>query len=82
MNSPLTIFIFVLSLVAMIAQWTKRRRIRRGSKARRRFGGVGPGAIGAVYGMLSEDKRNAIELIVEDKAAAVDPERARDKNLE
>jgi hypothetical protein len=51
-------------------------------KARRRPGGgfgVGPGASGALYGFLNEDKRNAIEIIVEQKAADVDPERARDK---
>jgi len=50
-------------------------------KARRRRGGgfgVGPGASGAVYGFLNEDKRKAIEIIVEQKTAEVDPERARD----
>ena len=41
---------------------------------------VGPGAAGAVYDLLNQDKRNAIELIVEDKAAARDPEDA-DGNL-
>ena len=39
----------------------------------------GAGAYGAVYDLLNEDKRNAIELIVEDKAAARDPEHADDK---
>ena len=51
-------------------------------KARRRPGGgfgVGPGASGAMYGLLNEDKRKAIEIIVEQKTADVDPERARDK---
>jgi hypothetical protein len=43
-------------------------------------GGPGPGASGAVYDLLNQDKRNAIELIVEDKAAARDPEDA-DGNL-
>lgn len=42
--------------------------------------GVGPGAAGAVYDLLNQDKRNAIEIIVEDKAAARDPEDA-DGNL-
>jgi hypothetical protein len=53
-------------------------------KARRRPGGgfgVGPGASGAVYEFLNEDKRKAIEIIVEQKTADVDPERARDKDL-
>ena len=43
-------------------------------------GGPGPGASGAVYDLLNQDKRNAIELIVEDRAAARDPEDA-DGNL-
>ena len=42
--------------------------------------GPGPGAAGAVYGLLNQDKRNAIELIVEEKAGARDPEDA-DGNL-
>ena len=41
---------------------------------------VGPGAAGAVYDLLNQDKRNAIELIVEEKAGARDPEDA-DGNL-
>jgi len=36
--------------------------------------GVGVGGAGAVYGMLNEDKRRAIEIIVEEKAEARDPE--------
>ena len=36
--------------------------------------------MGAVYGLLNEDKRNAIEIIVEEKAEARDPEDA-DGNL-
>ena len=42
--------------------------------------GPGAGASGAVYDLLNQDKRNAIELIVEDKAASRDPEDA-DGNL-
>jgi hypothetical protein len=45
-----------------------------------RSSGPGAGAYGAVYDLLNQDKRNAIELIVEDKAAARDPEDA-DGNL-
>jgi hypothetical protein len=41
--------------------------------------GPGPGAAGAVYDMLHEDKRRAIELIAEERAAATDPEHADDK---
>ena len=40
----------------------------------------GAGAYGAVYDLLNQDKRNAIELIVEEKAEARDPEDA-DGNL-
>jgi len=39
-------------------------------------GGVGSAAAGAVYDLLNEDKRNALEIIVEDRAAARDPEHA------
>jgi hypothetical protein len=42
--------------------------------------GIGPAAAGAVYDLLNQDKRNAIELIVEEKAGARDPEDA-DGNL-
>jgi len=38
----------------------------------------GVGAFGAVYDLLNEDKRNAIELIVEDRAAERDEEHADD----
>jgi hypothetical protein len=38
----------------------------------------GAGAYGAVYDLLNQDKRNAIELIVEEKAAERDEEHADD----
>jgi hypothetical protein len=47
---------------------------------RRRRGRIGAGAAGAVYGMLNEDKRNAVEIVVEERAGARDPE-DRDGNL-
>jgi hypothetical protein len=40
--------------------------------------GPGPGAAGAVYDMLNEDKRKAIEIIVEGRAEYADPETADD----
>jgi hypothetical protein len=46
----------------------------------RRSRGPGSAAAGAVYDMLNEDKRNALEIIVEARAEARDPERA-DGNL-
>ena len=36
----------------------------------------GPGTMGTVYDFLNEEKRNAIEIIIEEKAEARDPERA------
>ena len=41
---------------------------------------IGPGATGSVYDMLNEDKRKAIEIVVEERAEARDPE-DRDGNL-
>ena len=53
-------------------------------RARRKRGKIfsqpGPGAAGAIYDMLNEDKRRAIEIIAEQKAEETDPETA-DGNL-
>lgn len=65
------VVIMVLLLVAV------RRRRRAGSTF---GGGPGPGAAGAIYEMLNEDKRKAIEIIVEERAEERDPETA-DGNL-
>jgi hypothetical protein len=46
------------------------------AKTRRRH--IGSGAAGAVYGMMNEEKRKAIEIVVADKAAAHDFEHADD----
>ena len=46
----------------------------------RRMGGIGSAAAGTIYDMLSEEKRNAIEVIVEERAGERDPE-DRDGNL-
>ena len=51
-----------------------------GKDSGRPSSGPGPGVSGAIYDLLNQDKRNAIELIVEEKAAARDPEDA-DGNL-
>ena len=48
------------------------------AKTRRRH--IGSGAAGAVYGMMSEEKRKAVEIVVTDKAAAHDFEHADDKD--
>jgi len=65
----------VTLLVFLVAGFVKMRR-RRSSHT---FN-VGAGAMGSVYDLLNQDKRNAIEIIVEEKAEARDPEDA-DGNL-
>jgi hypothetical protein len=67
------IVILAILVVMLVAAFSKDTGGRRSS-------GVGPGASGAVYDLLNQDKRNAIELIVEEKAGARDPEDA-DGNL-
>ena len=67
-------FIVGLVIVAFIILLTVQLRRGRGGS------GPGPGAAGAVYDMLNEDKRKAIEIIVEQRAEARDPEDA-DGNL-
>ena len=49
------------------------------AKTRRRH--IGSGAAGAVYGMMNDDHRKAIEIVNEDKAAAREFEHADDKEL-
>ena len=46
------------------------------AKTRRRH--ICAGAAGAVYGMMNDDKRKAVEIVAEDKAAARDFENAED----
>jgi len=54
-------FLAVLMVCAVVY-----KRLRRGR--------VGAAAAGAVYDLLNEDRRKAVEIIVEEKAAATDPE--------
>jgi hypothetical protein len=62
--------VVVLMIVLVIVAWSRRRP----SARRRRRISVGPGAAGAFYGFLNEDKRAAIEIVVEERAAYRDPE--------
>jgi len=63
--------IWIVALVAIATLvW------RGGGRPRR----LGSASVGSVYDMLNEDKRNAVELIVEGRAEARDPEHA-DGNL-
>ena len=50
------------------------------SRQRGRRGHVGSAAAGSIYDLLNEDKRHAVEVVVEERAAARDPE-DRDGNL-
>jgi hypothetical protein len=59
--------IWVVAVVFLIIAFRKTRR------GRGRFN-VGPAGAGVVYDMLNEDKRRAVEIIVEERAEAQDPE--------
>lgn len=61
----------VLVVVVLIS---RRRRREDGQRPHRRRRGVGPGAVGAVYDLLNEDKRKAVEIIVEQRAEERRPE--------
>jgi hypothetical protein len=63
--------VWLLAIVAVIVAFSRRRRMR---------SRVGSAAAGSIYGMLNEDKRNAVEVVVEERAGARDPE-DRDGNL-
>jgi hypothetical protein len=72
--APLIVWAAVIAIFVVIvgvSAYQKRGR-RRSSVS------VGPAASGTIYDFLNQDKRNAIELIVEEKAAARDPETADD----
>jgi hypothetical protein len=72
MNQPLMGAVVWLILIAAVVGLFRRQRRRRGH--------VGPAAMGTIYDMLNEDKRNAVEIIVEQRAGERDPE-DRDGNL-
>lgn len=49
-------------------------------RLRRRRSHIGSAAAGIVYDMINEDKRKAVEIVVEERAGARDPE-DKDGNL-
>ena len=55
--------VLALALFALIAALLIKTKRHHGG-----FSRPGPGAAGAIYDMLNQDKRNAIELIVENRA--------------
>jgi hypothetical protein len=63
------VWVVVIVLVAILFARQRRRRKR-----------VGTAAVGSVYDWLNEDKRKAVEIVVEQRAEARDPEH-RDGNL-
>jgi hypothetical protein len=63
--------VWLVTIVAVIVLFSRQRRHR---------SRVGAAAAGSLYDMLNEDKRNAVEIVVEERAAARDPE-DRDGNL-
>jgi len=60
--------IVIFALIAVVA--IRRVFTRRGRAT------LGPAAAGSVYDMLNKDKREALELVVEERAEARDPEDA------
>ena len=70
MDGAVTAIVWVVAIVAVVIVF---RRSRRGGRP-------GPGTIGTVYDWLNEDKRNAVEIIIEERAEARDPE-DKDGNL-
>jgi hypothetical protein len=44
------------------------------ARSRGRRSRVGPAAAGSIYDMLNEDTRKAVEIVVEERAGARDPE--------
>lgn len=76
-DSPIRAVLLLVGVVALVV-WLFRasRGTAPGRRSVRR--GPGAGAMGAVYGMLNEDQQRAIEIVVEQKAEAVDPERVRE----
>ena len=72
-TNPAGILVYGLMLVLFVAVI---RRVWPGKKrrGRRRSMRAGPGTIGTIYDMLNQDKRRAVELIVEQKAEERRPE--------
>ena len=66
--------IFLVALVVLAAGLSAAM-----SRGRGRGSTPGAGAAGAVYDMLNEDKRRALEIVVEGRAGYTDPETADDK---
>ena len=60
-----------LIVFALIVVIILRRVVTRRGRSR-----LGPAAVGSVYDMLNKDQREAVELVIEERAEARDPEDA------
>ncbi len=65
--------VWVVAIVLLVLAHRRMRRLRR-------RGGIGTAAAGTMYDWLNEDKRRAVDIIVEERAEARDPE-DKDGNL-
>jgi len=65
--------IWLVAFVLLIAGWRRTRRARR-------RGSIGTAAVGTMYDWLNEDKQRAVDVIVQERAGARDPE-DKDGNL-
>jgi TRAP-type uncharacterized transport system fused permease subunit len=70
-TEAVTAIVWIVALAAIVIMFWRQRRRR---------GRIGAAGAGSVYDMLNEDKRKAIEIVVEERAGARDPE-DRDGNL-
>ena len=77
MNAAAVVWLVVVAFLGLLF-WRLTRRVS--ADEPRPVSHVGPAAAGAIYDWLNQDKRNAVEIIVEEKAGARDPEDA-DGNL-
>jgi MYXO-CTERM domain-containing protein len=64
-NDPWGAIVWVAAVVVVAALFVRQRRRRTR---------VGSGGAGTVYDWLNEDKRKAVEIVVEERAGARDPE--------
>lgn len=72
----MTAFEIVALLVYIVLMGIVIRRVF----SRKRRTSIGPAASGAFYDLLNEDKRRAVQIVIEERAEARDPEDA-DGNL-
>jgi hypothetical protein len=69
MASYVSIAIWLLIALLAVTAWRQRRKRS-----------LGPGAAGSVYDLLNQDRRAALEIVVEERTGYRDPE-DRDGNL-